>query len=106
MQLPFFQQRQLEHARDVLTRSVYKHTHDTPYPVSSKERESVEKKIKQAYKCILKLSRRQAQWLAKKNYSDAEKSKILILLGCGNTALKTTDKKIQVGLAHLTSKTR
>ena len=106
MQLHFFQQRQLEHAQDTLTQSVHNHAHTIPYPVSNKERENIEKKFKQAYKNILKLSRKQAQWLAKKNYSDAEKTKILILLNKRNFAQKITDKNIQIGLTHLISKTR
>jgi hypothetical protein len=70
------------------------------------ETSPIEKKFEQAYKSILKLSRQQAQWLANKNYSDAEKTKILILLGRRNAVQKATDKNVQIALTHLTSKTR
>ena len=106
MQLPFFQQRQLEHAQNVLTRSVSNHAYTTPYPASEKEIKVVEERFKQAYKNILKLSRQQAQWLAKKNYSNAEKTKILILLGKRNASQTATNKNVQLALTHLTAKTR
>lgn len=80
--LSSFQQKQLDHTQDQLLHSVanFSRTIDADYPLNSRAAKTFEKDLSSAYKGALHLSRNQAQWLANKPYSDAEKTNILMAI--------------------------